>query len=410
MRYRFELNRSKKNRNGLIPIRVVIIHKKIRIRRNVANAKCLECDWDNGSYYIKNLRGNPNFDSYTKANSEIQDIKDRLEKLEKYLELNELDLTKEIFENKFENKESSYKTPFWEALKEFIEKSYLTKAEKTVKRYEYLQTMLSNFENFSNYPMDFEMINLQFEESFMKYCFEEKKYHNNYYGRTIGGIKTFMRWSFNKGYHQNLEYQKFKRPENEIEVIHLEKDELFELFHYQFKEDRLNRAKDMFCFACFTGLRYSDLSRIEKENIHGDIIHFTIQKTKSVDHRFKLNRFALEIIEKYKDSLYEPFPKISAQKLNKYIQECCQIIGMDSQITLTRYQGSKAIRKTYKKYELITSHVARKTFVTLSLYFGMSERVVRNITNHKDERSFRRYVRISDAMKNQEMERTWNSL
>ena len=60
------------------------------------------------------------------------------------------------------------------------------------------------------------------------------------------------------------------------------------------------------------------------------------------------------------------------------------------------------------KHDLITSHTARKTFVTNSLVLGMKEMVVRNITGHKDEASFKRYVDIAEDFKQKEMDNTWN--
>jgi integrase len=59
---------------------------------------------------------------------------------------------------------------------------------------------------------------------------------------------------------------------------------------------------------------------------------------------------------------------------------------------------------------LITSHTARKTFVTNSLVLGMKEMVVRNITGHKDEASFKRYVDIAEDFKQKEMDNTWNKV
>ena len=123
-----------------------------------------------------------------------------------------------------------------------------------------------------------------------------------------------------------------------------------------------------------------------------------------------INNFAKSILEKYKNSLYEPLPSISGQKFNKYIKECCQIVGIDTPVNTTRYIGNKRVDKVRPKYELITSHTARKTFVTNSLILGMKEMVVRNITGHKDEKSFKIYVEIAEDFKKQEMDNTWNNI
>ncbi|UWX55735.1 hypothetical protein NYZ99_04735 [Maribacter litopenaei] len=66
--------------------------------------------------------------------------------------------------------------------------------------------------------------------------------------------------------------------------------------------------------------------------------------------------------------------------------------------------------KTLPKWKLITSHTARKTFVTNSLVLGMKEMVVRNITGHRKEESFRRYVKIAEDLKKSEMDNTWGKV
>ena len=103
-------------------------------------------------------------------------------------------------------------------------------------------------------------------------------------------------------------------------------------------------------------------------------------------------------------------PIISQQKFNKYIKECCEEAEINTPITITRYIGQKRIDKTVPKYDLITRHTARKTFVTNSLVLGMKEMVVRNITVHKKEESFRRYVKIAEDLKRLEMENTWDKI
>ena len=103
-------------------------------------------------------------------------------------------------------------------------------------------------------------------------------------------------------------------------------------------------------------------------------------------------------------------PTISSQKFNKYIKECCKFVGIDTPTTITRYIGTRRIDKTVPKHELITSHTARKTFVTNSLILGMKEMVVRNITGHKKEESFRKYVQIAKDFKKQEMDNTWDKM
>ena len=86
------------------------------------------------------------------------------------------------------------------------------------------------------------------------------------------------------------------------------------------------------------------------------------------------------------------------------------MVGINTPVTTTRYIGRRRIDGTVSKYELITSYTARKTFVTNNLVLGMKEMIVRNITDHKDEASFKRYVDIAEDFKQREMDNIWNNI
>ena len=182
------------------------------------------------------------------------------------------------------------------------------------------------------------------------------------------------------------------------------------LYNYDFELEKHARVRDFYCFGCFTGLRFSDLKNLRPSNISENEIKLNIQKTKTIDHRIPLNEYAKAILKKYEDTIWEPLPVISSQKFNKFIKECCQIVKIDTPTSITRYIGTRRLDKTVPKYDLITSHTARKTFVTNSLMLGMKEMVVRNITGHKKEETFRRYVKIAESLKQEEMSKAWGKI
>ena len=61
-------------------------------------------------------------------------------------------------------------------------------------------------------------------------------------------------------------------------------------------------------------------------------------------------------------------------------------------------------------YPLIYNHTARKTFITNSIMLGMNTKTIKEITGHKKDAVFNKYVKISEDFKKLEMERTWNSI
>ena len=408
MKYHFELRKDKITKDGLIPIRLVVTHGKIRIRKNI-NAKTTIVDWNRESQLINNYKKCPFYDYYISCNKEITNVTEKVDYIFKFFEYNELVFSEQIFNERFDEDNTKISIDFFEAFQEFMDVSKSTKSEGTIKKYKTVRNFLNDFKSFTKYPLRFDTINTKFEEVFMLYCFDERETLNNYYGKLISIIKTFMQWSFDRQYHNCYEFKRLKRVEDEVEVIYLTIDELMELYNHKFDNKSKERARDFFCFASFTGLRHSDVYNLGNANIYEDHINLSLIKTKTNDHIVPLNDFANEILNKYKDTIYYPIPKIYSQKLNKKIQECCEDLEWFDDVNIVRYIGTKRIDKKFKKYLLSTSHVARKTFITNSLILGMNERVLRNITNSKDEKSFRRYVKIEEVHKQREMN-IWNNI
>lgn len=411
MQVSFNLRKDKINKDGLIPVRMLITLNGQRIRRSVKNVKTLEKDWK-GQRIKPNLKSEP-YNCHIEYNKELDDLEARVKQIFRSILLNGTSNAKEYLLDNLDNPNklqlgSSYN--FVDAFQEFIDTSKSTKANGTIKKYTSTINFIKDFSQATGYNLSFDNITVDFYEKFRDYAFEERNTLNNYFGRLIAGTKTFMNWSFERGYHSNIEFKKFKTIHNNIEVIYLTMDELMRLYNYPFDSKRLEHVRDFYCFGCFTGLRFSDLKQLRPSNVYEDHIRLNIQKTKTIDHKIPLNKYAKAILDKYKDTIYEPLPAISGQKFNKYIKECCEDADIDEEINITRYIGQKRVDKVMPKHKLITSHTARKTFVTNSLILGMKEIIVRNITGHKDEASFKRYVEIADDFKKQEMDNTWNNI
>ena len=82
--------------------------------------------------------------------------------------------------------------------------------------------------------------------------------------------------------------------------------------------------------------------------------------------------------------------------------------GLDAPNTIVEYRGAVRIESIKPKYELVTSHMGRRTFVTLSLEKGMISEIVMKIIGHKDYKTFERYIEIINKVKHQEMMKAWN--
>ncbi|RMB56049.1 integrase [Dokdonia sinensis] len=301
-------------------------------------------------------------------------------------------------------KTATYSKSFFPLFEAFIqEKRDLNKiAQSTIKTYENMKRVLEEFSKAKNYKINFNTINNDFYVAFVNYSRSTLKHQNNTLGRNIGFIITFMNWAAKYNHHRNYEFKQFEKPKSETDEIALTKKELDHLYTFEFKKKSLERVRDVFIFGCTTGMRYSDYSKITKNHIHNGHIFLNSKKQKN-NLGIPLNSYSRYILEKYDYSL----PIISDQKFREYIKEACQKAGFTANTVKTSYIGNKRTDEIIPKHKRISTHTARRTFITLSLENGMRQDIVMSITGHKSLSSFQKYIKLSSKSREEAMKNVW---
>lgn len=268
-------------------------------------------------------------------------------------------------------------------------------SKETIKTYRLCYNKLKEFEKSERYKVDFDSINLRFHKLFLTYL-QRKGYKPNYQGKLIKLIITFMNEAKEQGLTDNLDYKKrkFYAPKEDVVSIYLDNEELSEISKLDLSnQPRLDNARDLFLIGCYTGLRFSDIVRIRMKDIEVNEIgektlYIKMQKTK--------RRITIPVILEFDNLLKKRnniLPRsITNQKLNEYIKEVCQLVPT---LTKQTYIGSEIAGKI--KWQLVTSHTARRSFATNSAKLGMSTRLIMNITGHTSEAAFYRYIRLSPS-------------
>lgn len=139
----------------------------------------------------------------------------------------------------------------------------------------------------------------------------------------------------------------------------------------------------MFCFCCFTGLRYSDVYNLKRSDVYDD--HIEVTTIKTTDRlTIPLSKYARDILGRYETSDDDKaLPVTSNQKANKALKEVCRLSGIDRPVTVVDICGSRRTEIVKPKYELIGTHCGRRTFISNALSLGASPR------GHEDYRSQR---------------------
>ena len=234
---------------------------------------------------------------------------------------------------------------------------------------------------------------------------EVNVYRNTTIKKNCSFLKWFLRWAFNNEYykgnvHSAWDYN-LKGTNTSKDIIYLEWEEVMKLWNHTSKLESLNRVKDVFLFQCFTGLRYSDVVKLKKSDIHGDALHVVTQKT-SDPLSINLNEFSREILKKYESVHFKDclaLPVISNQKTNKFIKDLCKEAGIDAPYTDVYFIGAERIEETKPKYEWLSDHAGRRTFVVTSLALGIDPLTVMKWTGHSSMSAMQPYIAIVDKSK-----------
>lgn len=231
---------------------------------------------------------------------------------------------------------------------------------------------------------------------------------NNTVVKGLQILKQFMAYCKQKKYISILPEIK-TGTSNDINVIYLDYDEAMKLAYSPMPSISLEQVRDVFLFGVFTGMRFGDIAKLEKRHVFNDHIEYYIQKNgATVVKTVPFTPVSYSIIEKYSSIPGKyALPTISNQKTNDYLKIVGKLAGLDTIVNVAEKTGSgKIIEKAYKKYEVLTCHVSRKSFISISLRLGMKESVVKSITGHsKSSKAFYRYYEIANEEKKESMQK-----
>lgn len=150
-------------------------------------------------------------------------------------------------------------------------------------------------------------------------------------------------------------------------------------------------VRDLFLIGCLTGLRFSDYSILSKEQFRDKIITVRTKKT-GVSVQIPVHWMVWEVLDRNNGEM----PSVKSQQaFNMCIKRVCRKAQINESIIIERTEGFKIVKRTLKKYKLVCSHTARRSFATNLYLRGVEPAKIMLITGHQTESSFFKYIRIS---------------
>lgn len=216
-------------------------------------------------------------------------------------------------------------------------------------------------------------------------------YAKNYQGTIIAKLKAIMNRGFMLKYHTNTDYRSFKKFDMTGDSIALTQEEVDKLWHLKLYLPEEKKARDLFIAGVYTAARFSDYSRLTKDNISADgNISFIQAKTGSKVIIPAASRL-LQILERNGGSV----PHLSMAVFNRTLKKVCKKAGLIDTVILSKSRGAKTEEVRVPKYEAVSSHTARRTGCTLLYLSGVPTRRVMMISGHQTEAAFFRYIRVT---------------
>ena len=237
-----------------------------------------------------------------------------------------------------------------------------------------------------------------------------RNYENAVAMKKVSILRWFLRWCRREDYLKSDDYMRrelhLRCPRKK--VIYLTWDELLQLFYFNYGNYyALSNVRDVFCFCAFTGLRFSDAAQLRWDDVSDNRINVVTQKT-AESLTIELNKYSREIINRciLRNKVHPSkfvLSAISIQKSNEHLKDCAMLAQIDEKIRLMSYRGSKREEKIVLKWEVLTTHCARRTFVVNALRLGISAEVIMKWTGHSDFKAMKPYVAIVDELKEKSM-------
>lgn len=293
----------------------------------------------------------------------------------------------------------------------YIPRYKWSKSPSRIVRLKVVLKFLTEWELETNTKWTFEAIGAKFYIEMRQFC-AQRGYATSYYNNLISVIKQVIKESIEVDkYHTNNDYKQSTALREVSDFVYLNLDELraiqnldinealvkdlhpnTNIFGIRSKVKSYKLARDLFLIGAHTGLRVSDFKRLRPENITKDN-KISIVTVKTGDRVIvPINSVVRGILD---SGLDLERPTLSDQRIRAYIKIIAKCAGIKDVIEVrkSKMTGLEVVRR--EKWELISTHTARRSFATNAYKSGVKTLQIMQITEHKKESTFMRYIRIT---------------
>ena len=360
--------KSRGNSRGQAPI-YCRLKSDVVVKQFTTGMSIFEKDWDN----IRQ-RAKTRYFGAERINNHLNMIVKKLTDIEDKLILEEVDDIVEMVYNLYTGKDTSTHSfiQLFQKRYEVASKMEGIKfAKYTLWKFRHIMEQTQEYIKWRYGQEDIPLLKIDtsFVLGFEEYLLLEKKLAPITVNKVLQRVKQIIQYGIKCNYIKVDPFVEYKPLKTEKELVFLTEEELNMLENYQFAQEKLGKVRDLYLFSVYTGLAYHEAFALQKKHVIMAFdkklwIEMKREKTgKAIS--VPLLPQAIQIIKKYDnggDREAHVLPAISNQKINSYLKEIVEIVGINKKLT---------------------HHTARKTFATtILLYNDVPMEVVSKLLGH----------------------------
>lgn len=272
-------------------------------------------------------------------------------------------------------------------------------SEGTIKTYKTSVKKFDQYEKNRKNNLCFDDITMEFYDDFLEFCFQQNLSHN-YIGNHIKHLKVVMEKAQEEGLHRNFDYRdkRFKILDEPSDAIYLSYDEIDRIKSLDLSDKpKLDKTRDIFLVCFFTAARISDAQNIDEKSLYEEngqtYLEIIVKKS---NYQSKVHvpakKELIQILNKYGLKV----PRYAEQKVNENLKELGKMAGLTETVKVTERRAGQTIVKKLRKYQLITTHSARRSAATNMFKDGTPPSIIMKLTGHKTEKSFLKYIKVTE--------------
>jgi len=230
---------------------------------------------------------------------------------------------------------------------------------------------------------------------------------NNTIYNNIRRLKTFLNYAGNMGLNDNVKYKQFNVSEKVGRIRFLEWDEEKLLMDYKPETELEKKVLDNFLFGCLMAMRLSDYHVLEKDAIvkikfngSDEVFHAAHVRHVKTDNItvVPLLPEAMAIIERNQKNAGGKFalPRLYGQQINRLMKDIGKMVGLTDRLPIDIFRGDKRETLYKEKWELLTTHFGRQTFIIIAATKGIPINIVAAIAGQNPKTTTKHYAAMVD--------------